>query len=143
MSEEGATKAPTRTGFAIVTALVAAVIFNFAYSILFGSMASHFANSAGSASDDSLLNVGIAALVAFGSNFLSCLSGAGLAKRLFPRANFARVFYAFVTLLVLGGVAIALRESVDQAGSAVVVGVYILTIAITIFGLWIYLRPGR
>ena len=65
-----------------------------------------------------------------------------MAKRLFPRANFARVFYAFVTLLVLGGVAIALRESVDAAGSAVVVGIYIVTIAITIFGLWIYLRPG-
>jgi hypothetical protein len=140
MREEGATKAPARTGFAIATALVAAVIFNFAYSILFGSVAVLFANNA---SDDSLWNVGIAALVAFGSNFLCCLSGAAVAKRLFPRANFARVFYAFVTLLVLGGVAIALRESVDAAGSAVVVGVYILTIAITIFGLWIYLRPDR
>jgi hypothetical protein len=140
MSEEGATKAPARTGFAIVTALVAAVVFNFAFSLLFGFVASYFVGNAG---DDSWLYVGIAALVAFGSNFLSCLSGAGVAKRLFPRANFTRVFYAFVTLLVLGGVAIALRESVDAVGSAIVVGIYILTIAITIFGLWIYLRPGR
>jgi hypothetical protein len=140
MSGEGATKAPARTGLAIVTALVAAVIFNFAYSILFGFVASQFVGNAG---DDSLLYVGLAALVAFGSNFLSCLSGAAVARRLFPGANFTRVFYAFVTLLVLGGVAIALRESVDAAGSAVVVGIYILTIAITIFGLWIYLRPSR
>lgn len=140
MSLEGATKGPARTAFAIVTALVAAVVFNFAYSIVFGSVASQFVSNAG---DDSLLYVGIAALVAFGSNFLSCFSGAALAKRLFPRASFARVFYAFVTLLVLGGVAIALRESVDPTGSAIVVGIYILTIVITIFGLWIYLRPGR
>src|ERR1700730_7426419 len=140
MTQEGATKAPARTGFAIVTALVAAVIFNFAYSMLFGFVASQFLDNAG---DDSLLYVGMSALVAFGSNFLSCLSGAAVAKRLFLRANFTRVFYAFVTLLVLGGVAIALRESVDAAGSAVVLGIYVLTIAITIFGLWIYLRPGR
>ena len=139
MTQESATSARTRTGFAIVTALVAAVIFNFAYSILFGFVASQFLNNAG---DDSLLYVGMSALVAFGSNFLSCLSGAAVAKRLFPRANFTRVFYAFVTLLVLGGVAIALRESVDTAGSAIVVWIYILTIAITIFGLWKYLRPG-
>jgi hypothetical protein len=140
MSEESAAKASTRTGLAIATALIAAIIFNFAYSILFGSVAALFASGA---SDDSLLNVGIAALVAFASNFLSCLSGAVVAKRLFPGASFTHVFYAFVTLLVLGGVAIALRESVDPAGSVVVVGVYILTIAITIFGLWVYLRPGR
>src|SRR4029077_8406249 len=97
-----------------------------------------------SAADDSLLSVGVSALVAFATNFLSCLSGAAVARRLFPRANFTRVFYAFVTLLILGGVAIALRESVDPTGSIlVVVGIYVVIIAITISGLWMYLRPRQ
>lgn len=140
MREESTAKAPVRTGFAIVTALVAAVIFNFAYSVLFGFLASLLGGNAG---DDSLWGVGLSALVALATNFLSCLLAAALTKRLFPRANFTQMFYAFVALLLLGGVAIALRESVDPAGSAVVVVIYIFIIAATIPGLWVYLRPRR
>jgi hypothetical protein len=138
-AKDSAAKAPARTGLAIATAIVAAIILNFAYAVLFGFVASLFAST----SEDSAMSVGIAALVAFGTNFFSCLSAAAVAKRLFPGANFARVFYAFVALLILGGVAIALRESVDPAGSAVVIAIYILIIAVTISGLWVYLRPGR
>jgi ABC-type transport system involved in cytochrome c biogenesis permease subunit len=140
-AEDSAAKAPERTGLAIATALIAAIAFNFAYSMLFGSLASLLAGNAG---DDSLWGAGISALVAFATNFLSCLSAAAVAKRLFPRANFMQMFYAFVALLLFGGVAIALRESMDPAGSIlVVVGIYAVIIAVTISGLWVYLRPRR
>ncbi len=139
-AQDSAAKAPERTGLAIATAFVAAIALNFAYSLLFGFLASLLAGNAG---DDSLWGVGLSALVALATNFLSCLSAAAVAKRLFPRANFTQVFYAFVALLLLGGVAIALRESMDPTGSAVVVVIYIFIIAVTIPGLWVYLRPRR
>jgi hypothetical protein len=135
MTEENAASRSTRTGLAIVTAIAAAVLFYFLYSILLCSAASLFAG------DDTPFDEIVGALLVFGSNFLACMSGAAVTKRLFPRANLKRVFYAFATILLIGGVAIALDESADPNGSAIAVGIDILTVAVTIFGLWIYLRP--
>jgi hypothetical protein len=137
-AQDNAAKPPARTGLAMVTAIVVFFILSFVLYVLFGFIVSRFAI----VNDNLALELGISALNAVAMNVFSCIPAAALAKRLFPRANFTRVFSAFVALYIVSGVALALHESVERSGSVIVVMVYIFAAAVTIFGLWVYLRPG-
>ena len=123
------------TGWAISVALAAAIFFYVLYRMLFTFVIGAYA------SYDPSFATGFGALVllVFGSNVLSFLSGAIVARRAFPQASAVGLFYGLATLLVFLGVAAVVREMIRPDGSLIVASVNVAVIAITIFAVRVYL----
>jgi hypothetical protein len=119
---------PKHTGLAIGVAVTAAVFFYVAYQFLFTFIIKVYA------SYDASFATGFGALLlVLGSNVLAFLSGAVVARRAFPKANAAALFYGIATLLVVLGTVSVLGELARPDAAWVVALINAAAIAITIF----------
>jgi hypothetical protein len=123
------------TGWAIAVAVAAAAFFYGIYWLLFAFIIGAYA------SYDPSFATGFGALVllGFGPNVLGLLSGATVARKAFPQANAAGLFYGFATLLVALTVLAVLREFGRPEGTWAVVAVNLVITAITIFAVRVLL----
>jgi len=118
------------TGLAFGVAVGASAFFYLVYQSLFTFIIDVYA------SYDPSFATGFGALfLVLGSNVLAFLSGVVVARRAFPRANAAGLFYGLATLLVVLGAVSVLRELGRPDGTWVVALINTVTIAITIFAI--------
>lgn len=116
------------TGLAIAVAVAAAVFFYIVYQSLFTFIIKVYA------SYDASFGTGFGTLLfVLGSNVLAFLSGTVVARRAFPKANAAGLFYGIATLLVVLGAVSVLGELARPDGTWVVALINAAIIAITIF----------
>lgn len=117
------------TGWAILFALIGSIIFYVIYRILFTFVIAAYA------SYDSGFGSGLGALVflVFGSTALGCMSGAVIARKLFPRANSIGLFYGLSSLLVVSGVLSVFVELSRYDYSWPVIAINVAVIAVSIF----------
>ena len=122
------------TGWAICVAVGAAALFYVVYQFLFALIIDVYA------SYDPSFATGFGALLfVLGSNVLAFLSGAIVARKAFPRANVAGLFYGLATLLVVLGVLAVSRELGRADGTWVIALINAVIIAVTIFAVRILL----
>ena len=129
---------PQRTGWATFVAILFAFAFYLLYRILFTFVIAAYANY------DPSFATGIGALVllTFGTNALGFLSGAAVARKIFPRANAHSMYYGLATFLVVLTAISVLAEMARYDGTWFVALVNVVVTIVTIFVLKLFLASG-
>ena len=119
------------TGWAILVALIGSLVFYVIYRMLFTFIVALYAKyDPGFAS-----GTGALILLVFGANARGFLSGAVVARKLFPRASGQGMFYGLASLLVAMGIFSILAEMTRYDSSWVVAIITVLVIVVTIFAI--------
>lgn len=120
-----------RTGLAIFSSTIIAIVFYIVYRALFTFIVSIYS------SYDPSFGHGIGALIliVLGSNIFSFLSASACVKQLFPLANMDGIFYGLASLLVFMLLINIMAELNRNKYSFLVISIQFLVVILTIYAI--------